>query len=219
MNADEDTSPELAVKERGLLRGRPNRAETEQLDKNVLKMALKEFSEKGFHGATLAGIARAAHTTKVTLYRRFGDKEAIFNLVWTHMMTRARLSMDSVTHDTRDPREVLYDLALNLFRDYVGGEAIIATRVAIMEVGRNPSFAYQFNQSARQAAMPLARYFASLGARGLMNCSDFVEAADQFLLLSIGNVRTMLDGPRAPPSEQEAWAKAIVELFLGRKPD
>src|SRR5215471_6007964 len=58
--------------------GRPTTAETAQLTDAVREAALALFLERGYEGTTLEAIARAAGTTKASLYARFADKETLF---------------------------------------------------------------------------------------------------------------------------------------------
>ncbi len=47
-------------------------------DERLLDGACAEFAQYGFKGASMDAVARAAHTTKATLYARFGSKEQLF---------------------------------------------------------------------------------------------------------------------------------------------
>ena len=44
----------------------------------IMSAARQEFARKGFHGAVVSDIARAAGVGKGTVYRRFGNKEQLF---------------------------------------------------------------------------------------------------------------------------------------------
>lgn len=44
----------------------------------IMSAARQEFAHKGFHGAVVSDIARAAGVGKGTVYRRFGNKEQLF---------------------------------------------------------------------------------------------------------------------------------------------
>ncbi|MCR4842029.1 MAG: TetR/AcrR family transcriptional regulator [Eubacterium sp.] len=46
---------------------------------NILKVAEREFAEKGFHDASMRSIAGEVGITATALYRHFKDKEAIFD--------------------------------------------------------------------------------------------------------------------------------------------
>jgi AcrR family transcriptional regulator len=58
--------------------GRPTLLEAVQLDEQVRESALRLFLERGYEGTSMDAIARAAGTTKVSLYARFASKEDVF---------------------------------------------------------------------------------------------------------------------------------------------
>lgn len=53
----------------------------------ILEAALAEFSEKGFHSATIDSIAERAGIAKGTVYRHFKTKEALFNALKENMIS------------------------------------------------------------------------------------------------------------------------------------
>ena len=55
-------------------RGRPNDA---AIDEALLKAAYAEFMESGYHAMTMEAIAARAGVSKVSLYRRWGNKAAV----------------------------------------------------------------------------------------------------------------------------------------------
>lgn len=61
--------------------GRPSPAQAAQLDQDVRESSLRLFLEQGYDGTSMDAIARAAGTTKVTLYSRYSSKEELFSSV------------------------------------------------------------------------------------------------------------------------------------------
>src|SRR5689334_24769372 len=57
-------------------RGRPGKARPA-----LLKAAILEFAEKGYEGATTAGIARRARSNQPLVHHYFGSKEELFRVV------------------------------------------------------------------------------------------------------------------------------------------
>lgn len=46
--------------------------------KDILESAVQVFSERGFEGASMDKIAEEAHVSKITIYKHFQSKEALF---------------------------------------------------------------------------------------------------------------------------------------------
>lgn len=57
----------------------PKRKKQQNVKQRILQAALDEFSERGFHAATIDSIADRASIAKGTVYRYFKTKEALFN--------------------------------------------------------------------------------------------------------------------------------------------
>jgi AcrR family transcriptional regulator len=61
--------------------GRPSPAEAAQLDNDLREAALRLFLDRGYDATSMDAIAKAAGTTKVTVYARFQSKEELFSSV------------------------------------------------------------------------------------------------------------------------------------------
>lgn len=60
-------------------RAGPGRPRDPAKNDAIQSAARESFLEKGFHASTIEDIAARAGVSKVTLYNRFGDKEALFD--------------------------------------------------------------------------------------------------------------------------------------------
>jgi AcrR family transcriptional regulator len=91
------------------------RAERERL---MLRAAGDAFATRGFHGASMDDIARAAGITKPMLYRYFGSKEGLYA---AYLKMTGRELVDKVrAPDTRDESpEVRLRAGLRAFLTYV----------------------------------------------------------------------------------------------------
>ena len=56
--------------------GRPTRAQASEIQDAIFAAAMSEFSERGFHGGSIVGIAARANVTRATVYNHFSSKEA-----------------------------------------------------------------------------------------------------------------------------------------------
>ncbi|MGZ7096324.1 MAG: TetR/AcrR family transcriptional regulator [Methanobacterium sp.] len=62
----------------------------------IMDAALKEFSEKGYTGAKTKEIADRSGLSEMTLFRRFGSKENLFNQVLKKNQTKAIEDFNSI---------------------------------------------------------------------------------------------------------------------------
>ncbi|WP_394831092.1 TetR family transcriptional regulator [Pendulispora rubella] len=69
-------------------RGRPGKARPA-----LLEAAVREFSEKGYEGATTAGIARRAKSTQPLVHHHFGSKEQLFRAVLDSLFGELRVAV------------------------------------------------------------------------------------------------------------------------------
>ena len=66
---------------RGRTGGRPTRAESARRLEHLLEVATALFLGSGYGATTIEAVARASGVAKKTIYRRFGDKSALFGAV------------------------------------------------------------------------------------------------------------------------------------------
>jgi AcrR family transcriptional regulator len=78
-------------------------------EKKILDVALKEFAEKGYKGASVRDIAIKSGFNDSTLYRRFKSKRDLFEAVINRGHEKMHRDFDSILHDSayETPREFL----------------------------------------------------------------------------------------------------------------
>lgn len=67
-------------------RGRPSLARSAEITSNVLRVAGSLFLEIGYEATSMEAVARRAGVPKTTLYKRYGDKNALLRAVVTEQM-------------------------------------------------------------------------------------------------------------------------------------
>ena len=68
--------------------------------RRILAAARDAFSENGFNGTTVDGIARRAGVNKATLYYQIGDKETLYAKVIGSVIEE---TVDSIVRDLNRP--------------------------------------------------------------------------------------------------------------------
>lgn len=95
--------------------GRTNDPDKTRAD--ILKMAISEFSEKGYDGARVDEIAELTETSKRMIYYYYGNKEGLFHAVLEECYTGIRSIESLLDLDVYPPEEALRRLVQNTF-DY-----------------------------------------------------------------------------------------------------
>jgi AcrR family transcriptional regulator len=196
--------------------GRPTTEETARLSHDVAAAALDLFLEHGYEGTTLDAIARAAGTTKPSLYVRFTDKEALYASVLQWAIGRSDWPVPKPAPPDYDDLEgSLRAIAEAALRRATHPDMVKLTRVVVAQADRFPVLA-ELTSAAR---WPHRQWVVELlqrhGATGAILAEDPEILAEHFLGLvsdvparqaSFGIVRS-----------QAAWTRAnrvAIDLFL-----
>ena len=184
----------------------------------VLEGARKVFMDRGYEGASVDEIARAAGTSKATLYSYFPDKRQLFEAV---MQTQCGRTGEVMTcAGAGEPVETTLRRMATSFATFLfspGAQEMF--RVCIAESGRFPEVGAAFHASGpARARVRLVEFFEAANARGDLLIDDADTAADQFSSLCKAGLflRALLGAP--PPGEEEIAriADEAVRTFLAR---
>lgn len=83
--------------------------------RRLLQAAVRLFSERGFHGASVDQIVAAARVNKRMVYHYFGSKEAIYRAALVHVYNRIVVAEFHATENKASPREKLARLIRSYF--------------------------------------------------------------------------------------------------------
>ncbi len=78
---------------------------TERTADMILESAAEIFAEKGYDGARVDELARAAGVNKATLYYQIGDKEALYHTVLEQVFRRTADELETALQGTDEPEE------------------------------------------------------------------------------------------------------------------
>jgi AcrR family transcriptional regulator len=196
--------------------GRPTQAQSAELEERLRHAAVDVFLKKGFEGAAMEAIARAAGITKRTLYARYADKNALFGDAMVWAMARY--------HSPELPKEIEeWDLAAGLMevarstlaraRD---PDVVRLNRLAMIEAAHIPDFsnqAYSTIWSPRVVAV--INLLAAHKKAGTIEVAEIEMAAEHFLaMVAQFPIWLAAMGQSRPPEMEERYARYAVELFL-----
>lgn len=182
------------------------------------------FLERGYAGATMDDIARAAGLSKRTLYNHYEDKETLFREIVDDVIAYAEgfargLSTDLADLTADDVPVVLHDLGRRLGLAILRPEVIALRRLLIGEAGSFPKLAATyFHRAPGRVLHALASGFDYLTNAGLLRVPEPHRAAEQFAYLVAGGPldRALLLGTVPSEDEVTACAREGVETFLVR---
>ncbi len=184
----------------------------------LIEGASRIFLEHGYEGASVDEIARAAGTSKATLYSYFPDKRQLFEAVVQAQCSRQSLVICEAAHD--EPiEETLRGMARSFAGFLFSPGAQEMFRVCIAESRRFPEVGAAFYASGPAVARSrLQAFFEVAAARGELAVDDPEIAADQFAALckTGGFLRMLLGGQPVPEEETARIADEAVRTFLAR---
>ena len=194
--------------------GRPTRARANEIQDAIFAAAMAEFSERGFHGGSIAGIAARANVTRATVYKYFSSKEAALEQLNQRAAERLRSSLEEVIDQDRPVWEVLQDVGRCFYKEGVSSDSKSVSRILIMEADRFPELVAKGHELRWYCLAPLSSYFETLSMTGSMALDDAERAAQQFMHLVTSSVDYLFYSEGESAKERERWISSAVRVFL-----
>ena len=141
--------------------GRPPKRLAGAVEERILGAARKVFLERGFEGASIEEIAKAARSGKPTIYARFPGKEALFTAVVMQSVAANTARVETLTPTGATIEERLESVAVAVLQWILASDVVGLMRVAIAESRRFPDLASSVYAMARErGAQASARLLA-----------------------------------------------------------
>ena len=152
---------------------------------------------------------------KITIYRQFDNKEALFREVAHRAVSNARETMqNTLVHRGSDERQTLIDLVERLYLSASEPKTLALMRLVIAEAVRFPELAKSLYAENSYVLAPVVDYLAEAHRAGKLRVPSPELAAVQLSTLAFGGVRFFISKPLAGPDERRVWAQDIVDLVL-----
>src|SRR3984893_6654559 len=136
--------------------GRPPTELAGKVEERILDAARKVFLERGFEGASIEEIARAARSGKPTIYARFASKEALFNAVAMHDVVSRIEHFKGEVPTGATIEERLASLAIALLDWILASDRLALMRLAVAGIRRFPDLASSVSRTARELSAQVA---------------------------------------------------------------
>ncbi len=197
--------------------GRPSLKEAERLHDRILDAAAELFAKHGYGETSIEAIAAHAGIGKLTLYRRFVDKDALFQTVAIRMSERRRGEMAKVGEGEGSLSDVLTAVGRRVLDIVLSPESIAFHRIVFADAARLPEIsARMYKDTPLDAQNPLRDIFRRFADRGVLRIDDIGLLDRQFIQAVIGQplLQTLLGGPPMGEHEREEHVCKVVDLFL-----
>jgi AcrR family transcriptional regulator len=197
--------------------GRPSLEEAELLQGRILDAAAELFTRNGFGGTSIEAIAARAGIGKLTLYRRFADKDVLFQAVALRMAEQSRAALGKIAENDGSVEEVLTAVGRHLLGIILSPRSIALHRILFAEAARLPGLcARLIPEGPAEIEDSTRRLFRRLAERGLIRGEDVVFLDQQFVHAIIGKPlrRALLGAPVMTARAQEEHVCKAVALFM-----
>ena len=191
--------------------GRPSIDEAQQLERAVHDAALAEFRIQGYAGASIERIAKAAGVTRSAIYRRYGGRLALFQLVIDAQIAKLENLAAGLIRSAPDPLEALRRTAQAYCCFVVSPVALDLQRVVIWEAASSDRSAIpRVPAIPSNLSDPIDRLIAQAQACGAMPAGPVDVWRDALL-------RLVAEGPRwRALASGEHWDNAALMADFDR---
>ena len=192
----------------------------EELDRRaqILEAAFEEFSAKGFEGATIKSIARAAGLQSPALiYWYFPDKEALFREVLGTRIPVLRAVRDPAGLLDQPPEKVLPMIARRYLSTFDNAAAQRMARLIVGEATRRPEIAEIFGNAVIKRVLGfLKSYMARQIELGRLRPHDVRSSARAFMgmLLPQAGGKLFLPSLREDGLTDEEHIQNVIKIFM-----
>ncbi|MDS9469508.1 TetR/AcrR family transcriptional regulator [Paracoccus sp. MBLB3053] len=188
----------------------------------ILDGARRMFLQKGFEGASMQDVARAAEVSKGTLYVYFDSKEAMFQALVLEECDRMQEAMRRIATGTGSVEQELHAIGRQMLLTLLQPEVLAAMRMMIGAAEKFPDLARQIYASGpARSIRTLSEYLELRCLRGDLRIDDCHAASAEFLDLVVAGLqrRALLMMPLLSDEDIELHVASRVSRFLsGRLP-
>jgi AcrR family transcriptional regulator len=199
--------------------GRLTSEASAELDERLVAAAEQVFVNRGYAGTTMDAIARAAATTRRTLYARYANKAKVLESVVSRLLDAAMQPHQQEAHARprkRDPKALLLQIARELASLSAAPQVAGINRLVFAEAQQAPDLARLFLDLHARAADDVRANLETLREEGeLPRLPDSRMAAVIFIEMtaSMPRLRARLGAPFGR-EESKKFTSVAVEIFL-----
>lgn len=186
--------------------------------REIIDGARKVFFEKGFDGASMDEVAKAAGVSKATIYVYFASKEELFEALVRNMRALAAEHLFEVDTGVDDIAAILHQIGVTFITMMVEPDHIRLLRMVVGVAEKFPRVGQTFYDAGPcHGGRRLAALLHEQAERGRLVLDDELAAAHLFFNMCQGPmVKGRLFGHTESPSaaEIDAYVSRAVRVFL-----
>ncbi len=186
--------------------------------RSILEGAASVFMDQGFGGASMDAIASASGVSKMTLYRYYDSKEALFEGLIESRCDQILAADSTEPIFSLPPESALPAIARRFLATVHSPETVGLLRVVIGEAKRFPALGRLFYDAGpRKNIDALKIYFEKFRDHPSLRVDDPQNAAEAFFSIARGYTQLrLLLGARSTPTadEIEVEVRRTVAPFL-----
>lgn len=196
--------------------GREERAERKR--ERILEEALTVFSEKGYHGANIADIARRLEMGHGTFYRYFENKHDIFIELINRVLQRLAVVMTEQNPAEADSREdyrrQLEGIGATFMRLH-WEDPRIGRLVFYEALGAGPEVRETLERMHDLTVLATQEYLRNGMAKGFMRADIDIEVTARALMAMVFEGCRQVMREAVPAEASERWIHAVTGIILG----
>lgn len=204
----------------GVMSSRPSREERAELKRErILEEALTVFSEKGYHGANIADIARRLEMGHGTFYRYFENKHDIFIELINRVLQRLAVVMtEQNPHEANsreDYRRQLEGIGETFMRLY-WEDPRIGRLVFYEAMGAGAEVRQTLERMNDLSVLATQEYLRNGMAKGYMRADLDVPVTARALMAMVfeGCRQVMREPDQDPEQASRRWIAAVMAIIL-----
>ncbi|RLJ41461.1 TetR family transcriptional regulator [Litoreibacter meonggei] len=164
---------------------------TDRKDKRrseIESAALEVMRQRGYEGASMLNIAKAAKASNETLYRWYGDKQRLFLEIVKSNAAEAEAALDKALAAELPPEDILEHMCKQMLHLLLGERAVALNRAAASDASGQLGGAIA--KGGRDRVFPkIVQLMGALREAGKINPPSDEQAAQWFLQLLIGDLQ------------------------------
>ena len=200
-------------------RGRPSLEDTADIENKVLRVALEEFIEHGYGGASITQMVKKAGMSKTTVYSRFSSKQELFSAIMTRQIEQVSpASLLQPLDGKLNLEHGLKTYANHSLKLSLESENMAVNRLMYSESYRFPELGEAAAERTRLGIRRIAAFIGECAAADAIPCGDPEAIAEVFILMNRGwYIDIMLTNRRTTTRDRENWVNRAVHSLLSSR--
>ncbi|RLU00043.1 MAG: TetR/AcrR family transcriptional regulator [Ketobacter sp.] len=199
--------------------GRPSTDDVQEIENLILQVALGEFLERGYGGASLTRIVEQAGISKTTLYSRYGSKEELFRAIIFNQINRidpgSLLKIDSIDCDLE---QGLKSYANKMLELNLQGEMLAVNKLINSESSRFPELGAAAAERTRLGVVRIADFIRRCTQADGILCGNPELVAEAFIMMLRGwYMNVLLTNETVTTAKRRKWVEGTVHILLSSK--